>query len=379
MYLATLKLQNFRNYEKLTTRFGDRTTILTGANAAGKTNLLEAIRFLSLFKSWRAARSRDLINWKTKVARVEGEIKEAGQTRKIAASLQQDQAELPTKRITALNGARVPTRAAVGAFLTVLFSPDDVWLVAAAPKERRHYLDTVLGQISPRYYESLQRYSQALEQRNFLIFTSVKTPDLRAQAESWEIQMALEGSRLIKERSAFIEMINQRLAADYREISQDDSRLKINYQPALDNPGVETLVGGMELQRWLQNGWRKNWARDLNTRQTNFGPHRDDFIFTLDGRPLASSGSRGEWRSAVLALKLGEQKFIEQRTKKQPVLLLDDIFSELDATRRATLARRISVAQCFLTVTDLTTLNRQFSDQAQVFTVTGGKLKASHE
>lgn len=379
MYLASLKLQNFRNYKKLTARFLNQATILTGANAAGKTNLLEAIRFLSLFKSWRATRSRDLINWQTKVARVEGEIKEAGLTKKIVASLQQDQEQLPTKRITALNGARVPTRSAVGAFLTVLFSPDDVLLVAAAPKERRHYLDVVLGQISPRYYESLQRYNQALEQRNFLLFSPIKSPDLRDQAETWETQMAQEGSRLIKERSSFVEMINHRLADDYREISRDDNRLKINYQPALDNPGVETLVGGDQLQSLLQNSWRKSWARDLNTRQTNFGPHRDDFIFTLDGRQLASSGSRGEWRSAVLALKLGEKQFIEQRTQKQPVLLLDDVFSELDAARRTTLARRISVAQCFLTATDLTTLNRQFSDQAQIFIVIDGKLKASHE
>ncbi len=191
--------------------------------------------------------------------------------------------------------------------------------------------------------------------------------------------MALEGGRLVKERSAFIEMINYRLADDYCEISRDISRLKINYQPALDNPGVETLVGDDQLQRLLQNGWRRNWERDLSTRQTNFGPHRDDFIFTLEGRPLASSGSRGEWRSAVLALKLGEKQFIEQRTKKQPVLLLDDVFSELDAARRATLARRISAAQCFLTTADLTTLNHQFSDRVQVFTVAGGKLKDSHE
>lgn len=376
MYLVSLKLQNFRNYQKLAARFDDQAIVLVGANAAGKTNLLEAIRFLSLFKSWRAKQSRDLINWQAKIARVEGEITEAGQAQKITASLQQANERLPTKRVTALNGAKVPTRSAVGSFLTVLFSPDDVLLVAAAPKERRHYLDVVLGQISPRYYESLQRYNQALEQRNFLLFSPIKSPDLRDQAEIWETQMALEGSRLIKERSSFVETINHRLADDYREISQDDNRLKINYQPALDNPGVETLVGGDQLQSLLQNSWRKSWARDLNTRQTNFGPHRDDFIFTLDSRPLASSGSRGEWRSAVLALKLGEKQFIEQRAKKQPVLLLDDVFSELDVARRATLSRRISGAQCFLTATDLATLNRQFREQSQIFTVASGKLEA---
>lgn len=376
MYLASLKLQNFRNYEKLTARFDDRVTVLTGANAAGKTNLLEAIRFLSLFKSWRAARSRDLINWKTKVARVEGEVKDTGQTWRLAVSLQQEKEQLPTKRVTSLNGAKVPTRAAVGSFLTVLFSPDDVLLVNAAPKERRHYLDTVLGQISPRYYESLQRYGQALEQRNWLLFYSAGKPAQRSEAAIWEAQMATEGSRLVKERSAFIEIINQRLGQDYSEISRAAGILRIAYQPALDNPGVEALVDGEQLRQILQHNWSAGWIRDLATGQTNLGPHRDDFNFTLSGRPLDHGGSRGEWRSAVLALKLGEKKFVERQTQKTPALLLDDVFSELDARRRVTLARRIGGAQCFLTTTDLASLDRQFSAQAQIFTVSGGEIVA---
>lgn len=380
MYLASLKLQNFRNYEKLAVRFSNQATVLVGANAAGKTNLLEAIRFLSLFKSWRAAKSGDLIKWTARVARVEGEVRDAGPVQKIAASLQQENKQLPTKRLTSLNGARVPTRSAVGTFLTVLFSPDDTWLVAAPPRERRYYLDVVLGQIFPRYFESLQRYQAALEQRNFLLLGLSPDQVARREAEIWEAQMAVEGSRIIKERSVFIGALNQKLSSDYQEIGGHGAgALKIIYQPALSQPGVETLIADTQLASLLRNNWSKTWSRDQATRQTNLGPHRDNFYFELDQRPLEPSGSRGEWRSAVLALKLGEKRFIEQQTSQTPVLLLDDVFSELDGFRRTALARRIKEAQCFLTTTDLDRIDDEFKAQAKILKIRRGQIELHNE
>lgn len=380
MYLNSLKLQNFRNYQQLVVQFPDKIVALVGANATGKTNLLEAIRFLSLFKSWRATHSPDLIRWGNSFARVEGEIDDSGQIQKITSALIRENTPPSAKRLITLNGAKVLTRAAVGKFLTVLFSPDDLLLISAGPKERRRYLDIVLGQVSPRYFESLQRYNQALEQRNMLIFNNSQTGSTHhSEAEIWEFQMATEGSRLIKERSHFIEELNRELSRDYQSLSQDSAHLHLVYQPALINPGVESLVDIKQLFGLLQASWKKNWPRDLATKQTTIGPHRDDFTFVINNRPVERSGSRGEWRSAVLALKLGEKKFIEAQIKKTPTLLLDDVFSELDLARQIALAKRLGRAQCFLTTSDVSVINTVLGEPAAVYQVARGKINKQYE
>ena len=380
MYLQTLKLQNFRNYQKLSVCFPDQVIVLVGANATGKTNLLEAIRFLSLFKSWRTSHTPDLIRWGNDFTRVEGLVNDDGQRQNIVSALAKENTKQSPKRIVTINGAKILSRKAVGNFLTVLFSPDDLLLVSANPKDRRRYLDIVLGQIFSRYHEALQRYNQALEQRNALIFESTGLKLLaRSQAEIWEAQMAAEGSRLIKERSLFLEFINQELTHDYQGLSHDSSQLKLAYQPALDMPGVELLLADQQLFSLLQSSWRKNWSKDLLVKQTTVGPHRDDFVFLLNNRPLVQSGSRGEWRSAVLALKFREKKFIESRTEKTPALLLDDVFSELDFSRQKALVKNLGSAQCFLTTTDSASLKPVLGRPLSIFNVAGGQISNYHE
>jgi DNA replication and repair protein RecF len=276
------------------------------------------------------------------------------------------------KRIVRHNGANIPARSGVGLFPTVLFAPEDLLLVASSPGRRRKYLDTVLGQISPRYYSALQRYNQALEQRNALLLTATSlTP---TEIEVWEEQLAGEGARLIRGRSAFLEAINNALERIYQQLSNDHKKLYLRYVPALNLPGLESLVTEGQLIRLLRQALKQSRSFDMTIKQTSLGPQRDDFIFELDGRPLVEAGSRGEWRSAVLALKIREKQYLENLIKQPAVLLFDDVFSELDPYRRRLLAEQIRGAQCFVTTTELRALGQPFLNAAQVWRVTPGAV-----
>ncbi|MFC1721832.1 DNA replication/repair protein RecF [Patescibacteria group bacterium] len=362
MRLNSLKLKDFRNYKTFDRKFSKQAVILVGGNTVGKTNLLEAIRFLSLFKSFRTNLTRDMIAWENTVARVEGEFTESKVDKKIVGILAGGVQGVPVRRQIMVNNNKVSTRKAVGNFLTVLFSPDDVQLITGSPSRRRRYLDTVLGQLSRRYYQSLQNYNRALEQRN-AILASEQFPS--EELSIWNDQLAEEGGYLIKERSIFFEKINNPLTLTYKQIS-GQGNLRIHYQPCLSQPGVEQLLSARDVESILKKSLKKTEPYDFRYQSTSVGPHRDDFDFILDNRSLESHGSRGEWRSSVLALKIGEQNYIKEVTKKLPILLLDDVFSELDQSRRQALLRQIDGHQVFITTTEIRSLNRDFLRQAEI-------------
>lgn len=307
-----------------------------------------------------------MIKWETSLARVEGLVRDERVERTLAAVLSYEEGK-NSKREVQLNGSKISPRQAVGSFLTVLFSPDDIRLVTTSPARRRQYLDSVLGQLSQGYYSSLKDYQKALDQRNaFLANQSGNSSD---QLPIWDQQLAEAGARLIKERSVLVEFFNTLLPSFYTDLSGSPERLEIAYHPNIRLPGVESLLSGAELRKLLIQALLKSRPSDIARQRTMVGPHRDDFTFDLDGHNLASSGSRGEFRSAVLALKLAEKGFVERKAKKQPILLLDDVFSELDTARRRALTNYLPEVQTFVTTTDLNFITDKLRQQAEIVSV----------
>jgi len=366
MYIKTLKLNDFRNHHQFAGDFDNQVVVFIGPNTVGKTNLIEAIRFLSIFKSFRSSSTKDLIRWGQKHARVEAEVESDKITKKIASVLSNNGENFPTKREIKLEGSKTTTRKAVGSVLTVLFSPEDIQLITSSPSKRRRYLDTVLGQVSRRYYESLLSYNHSLEQRNAIL--SDPTQANLTQLNTWDDQLSYEGGRLIKERSTFLEEVNNLIPETYKYLAEK-GQLIISYQPRLSQPGMEKLLSREKLSDLLLQSLKQSREIDLRYKTTSTGPHRDDFSFLLNDKPIANYGSRGEWRSAVLSLKIAEKDYIKKRVKSDPILLLDDVFSELDNRRRAALGDRISDNQTFISTTDVDSLGSNLSDVANILTL----------
>ncbi|EKD49398.1 MAG: DNA replication and repair protein recF [uncultured bacterium] len=374
MLLSSIKLQNFRNYDVLKKTFNKKVVVFIGENTQGKTNMIEAIRFLSLFKSFRTSAAGNVIGWNCGFARVEGEIKEGRVKKSIVGMLLKDDVSSSVKRMTQINGTKTTSSDAVGEFLTVLFSPEDIRLVSSSPVTRRKYIDSVLGQVSKVYYNTLLHYNRALEQRNKLISNMSKRYSPISSLFIWDEQLAEQGSHLVKKRSEFFEKINKKLDNFYKEISGENAKLKVIYIPKVNLPGVETLIDKKELGKFIKRSLKAAQANDLARQTTTIGPHRDDFAFELNDRSLATFGSRGEFRSAVLALKLAELSFLEDASGKKPVLLLDDVFSELDKSRRRCLGKVLNDHQVFITATDVNEMDDEFKKGALFLKINGGKI-----
>jgi DNA replication and repair protein RecF len=368
MYLQSLELNNFRNHRHFEKEFSNDTIILLGPNTIGKTNIIEAIRFLSLFKSFRTSNSQDMIYWGENLAKVEGKINNQKVLKNIFGALLKKDKDSQIKREIKIDGAKISTRQAVGTIQTVIFSPEDIQLISSGPSKRRRYLDTVLGQLSQSYYAALRDYNRALWQRNMIL----SQPHQSSEIEIWEEQLAANGSVLISKRSAFIEEINKEIPGLYKSLAGAGD-LRITYQPRFFEPGVEILLSREKIKQILLHSFQKSRPLDYRYKNTSTGPHRDDFNLVLNNRQIINHGSRGEWRSAILSLKVAEKNYIKKITASQPILLLDDVFSELDDTRRQALTDQIIEAQVFISTTDRNHLGSQIQKTAQLINLSKEK------
>ncbi len=408
MHLTHLSLTNFRNYTRLELSLPDRLTVLQGANAQGKTNLLEAIHLLATARSPRAAAERELINWLAlesplPYARLVGEIGAGRDAEKLELVLElatNGGGNGPTvRKQVRVNGA--PKRAIdlVGRLRVVLFLPEDVDLVAGAPGGRRRYLDIALCQIAPAYCRALGEYNRVVTQRNALLRQLRDFGGDQGQLAFWDAQMAEHGSVLIHRRGAAIRDLD-RLAADrLAELTGGAERLHLGYLPS---PDPDVLIGASsgaqvaaqrqrlaearpayaavsqeEVSERFLAALRGSRPREIAAGASLLGPHRDDVAFTVDGRDLRPFGSRGQQRTAALALKLAEVQMMRVETGESPLLLLDDVMSELDETRRHTLLDVLaSVDQAIVTTTDWSDFSPELLGQARMLRVERGTLEA---
>ncbi|MGQ9497032.1 MAG: DNA replication/repair protein RecF [Desulfotomaculales bacterium] len=354
MLLERLALRNFRNYAELAVAFGPGLNVIAGGNAQGKTNLLEAIYWLLRAAPLRPVADRDLILWGETAARAEGSVRAAGGARTIAVAVGPD-----GKRIWA-GGVPARRRELVESTGVVTFTPDDLWLVKGEPRERRRYLDREVAAFVPAYGDDLGRYRRALAQRN----AALRAAD-RSAVEVWTEKVVTYGARLVSARLQFLAS----LVPVARELFArwDGAELNVRYRSV-------TPLGGSDpasLAEALRAALARNAARELELGQTLAGPHRDDLVLEVGGRPAGTAASQGQQRSLVLALKLAQVRLWRKQTGESPLMLLDDVFSELDAARRDRLLAVLDAGvQMFVTATQPPRLETD----AAVYRVAGGRL-----
>lgn len=353
MKLNWLKLEGFRNYHDLELSLETPITALVGLNAQGKTNLLESIAFLALGKSFRASRSLETLHWERPHGRIRGRIEEEGKEVELEVFMQR---EPETKKVKKAEKVTTPKNF-LGSLRVVLFTPDDLDLVTGSPSLRRQFLDRLLLQLNGGYVEAFSQYQRILDQRNALLKRIQHGQAQTWELDLWDARLSEEAQRIWERRLAFMESLKQPIAKDYQGISGTEEVLSFNYQNH-QTRFEEKLTAARE--------------HDLRTGSTSVGPHRDDFILFLDGRPLHESGSRGECRSAVLALKIAELRYMEEISGEKPILLLDDVFSELDALRQEKLGSLLQNYQTILTTTGLEHVQKL--QNATIYEVSEGGL-----
>lgn len=338
MNVTRIELRDFRNYEAQVCEPCRGVNIITGDNAQGKTNLLEALYLCGVGKSPRTPRNRELIRMGCSRGYIRVETEKSYGKERIEIVLDKTQ----NKRI-AINGLPV-TRIGqlMGVLQTVFFSPDELKLVKDGPAERRRFMDIALSQISRSYFYLLSRYNDILSQRNSLLKSGRATSDA---LEVWDVQLADCGAAIIHTRRGFIERLKSVAAEEHSFLTDGKEELKLEYE-SLDGESVA------EIKAVFASELARSRERDCSLGYTGAGAHKDDLCITLNGIDARKFGSQGQQRTAALSLKLAEIEFSRTEKGETPILLLDDVMGELDRTRRERLLERIRGAQAFITCTD---------------------------
>jgi DNA replication and repair protein RecF len=386
MHLRRLALTNFRNYAKQELALAPGAVLLLGENAQGKTNLLEAVFLLAAGRSERASTDADYIAWDTRaeaqpVARIEGEaVRASGDVtvEVIVAGRIGANGNLVALKKFRLNG--VPRRASdvVGAITAVLFTTDDMELVRGAPSGRRRYLDVMLTQADRAYHRALQRYGKLLTQRNALLKRVQEGPAKRGELDYWDEELSGEGGVLVAARAQAMTELGRSAGEAHARLSGEREELALAYEPRFTDGWPPERIAAAEVgdvTAALLEKLRASHARDIGAGLTLSGPHRDDFSMTLGGEPAASFASRGQQRTAALALRLAEAQLLHARSGERPVLLLDDVLSELDEHRRASVLAAIDADQLLITSADPDRFPPDFVASAQSFRVTEGSAE----
>lgn len=360
MEISKLTLSDFRNYKQLELSLEnkDEITYLYGNNAQGKTNLLEAIYVLALTKSFRAGKNHEMISWDADYCRITAELKTESEPKKLEVFY--GKPPQPRKSLK-INGVKTSSHNFIGNCNIVFFHPEDLNMLYLGPQLRRRYLDIMNLQVNGRYYLALIKFKRFLEQRNSLLKRIKDNSAQPADLDIWDQQLSAQGQIIIETRKQAVNFINQYLTPMYQKISE----------------GVETVIADYKSSSGedFDLSLRGNRERDIAAQVTTSGPHRDDLQFIINNKPIAEHASRGEYRSLLLALKLIEIKYYEQISGEKPILLLDDVFSELDEKRSQTLLEEISGQQTFLTTTESIPSTRNHRSLNN-YTVKQGKIEA---
>lgn len=361
MRVKSLKLHCFRNYTALELLPGAGLNVLEGLNAEGKTNILESIFLCALGRSHRTPHDNELIQEQQSEGAVLLTIETRGGTRTIRAELHRG-----ARKTVYLDDAPLARSGELmGSLNVVMFSPEDLQLVKDGPQERRRFLDMELSQLKPAYYYGLQQYNNALKQRNQLL---KEDPIRYDMIELWDEQLAKLGATLIRNRAVFLEELAAVARTLHASMSEGKELLEVVYAPDVPPNDPDALMES------LQERLADNLERDVFRGFTTVGPHRDDITLLLNGRDVRVYGSQGQQRTTALSLKLSEIDLIRRVRGERPVLLLDDVFSELDARRQAQLLSVVSDCQTFVTCTHLEEFAKAGATTMQVYHVSGGKL-----
>ncbi len=361
MIINSIELQDFRNYETLKLDFDSGTNILYGDNAQGKTNVLEAIYICATTKSHKSNKDREIIHFDKEEAHIRMYLEKDAYEYKVDMHLRKSK----SKGI-AINGQKIKKAAdLIGLLNVVFFSPEDLSIIKNGPSERRRFVDMELCQLDKSYIYNLNQYNKIVNQRNKLLKDFYQNSDLLETINIWDSQLLSYGKQIISRRRNFIENLNQIIYDIHLKLSGGREKLVISYEPdVLEEEYEEKLKNGMD--------------RDLRLKQTSIGPHRDDFSFIVNEVDIRKYGSQGQQRTAALSLKLAEIELVKKITKTCPLLLLDDVLSELDSHRQNHLLNSIGDIQTIITCTGLDDfINNRFTIN-KIFKVTDGIIQSEN-
>ena len=357
MIVESIEMKNFRNYRELDLHFDERTNIFYGDNAQGKTNILEAVYLSGTTKSHKGCRDRDMILFGEEEGHLRTKIRKKNLEYQIDIHLKKNR----TKGI-AVNG--VPIRKAselFGIVNFVFFSPEDLGIIKQGPSERRRFLDMELCQLDRVYLHNAVSYNRALTQRNKLLKDLAFRPELKDTLEIWDLQLAEYGKKIIEGREKFLLELAEIVKNIHNKLSGGKEKLEILYEK---NAEAEELYEKI----------KQNRERDIRMKTTSAGPHRDDILFSVGDVDIRRFGSQGQQRTAALSLKLSEIELVKQVTDDTPVLLLDDVLSELDQNRQNYLLSSIHDIQTLITCTGLDEFVQHRFSINKVFRVAGGSV-----
>lgn len=343
MRIEELKLKNYRNYQELVLQPDPGVNLFFGRNGSGKTNLLEAIHYCSLGRSHRISNDANAVRNGESFASSSVTVRNSLGVRDISVRFQPGEAQ---KKVILIDRKKIQKFSELmGSLCCVIFSPEDLGLIREGPSLRRRYLDMMISQINRGYFIALQQYKAGLDQRNALIRNLRMNSFADASVLSaFEEAMAGPAAVIFRERRYIVGMLSEIAGETYRRISGTEEEFRLSYHCSLKEEE--------NLEETLCRLLRDNRADDIRTGFTSTGPHRDDLTLTLDRNPMKQFASQGQIRTAALAMKLSQMKILREISREEPVLLLDDVMSELDRKRRESLIGEISPFQTFITCAD---------------------------
>lgn len=357
MIIKSLELADFRNYEELNISFDKGTNILYGDNAQGKTNILEAIYVSATTKSHKGSKDKEIINFDKEEAHIRTYLEKEGVESRVDMHLRKSK----SKGI-AIDGQKIKKAAdLLGLLNVVFFSPEDLSIIKNGPGERRRFADMELCQLDNFYLYNLNNYNKIINQRNKLLKDMYFNPGLRETLNIWDSQLVSYGSKIIERRELFAGQLCEIIGEIHSKLSGGKEKLVIKYEP-------DVRIEDFEKQM------RANQERDIHSKVTSTGPHRDDFSFIVNGIDIRKYGSQGQQRTAALSLKLSEIELVKKVTKDTPVLLLDDVLSELDSNRQNYLLNSIGDIQTIITCTGLDEFINNRFEINRIFKVTNGSI-----
>lgn len=357
MIIKSIELKNFRNYEDLNISFDEGTTILYGDNAQGKTNILEAAYMSGTTKSHKGSKDKEMIRFGEDESHIRTVVIRGEREYQIDMHLKKNRSKgiainkMPIKKASEL----------FGILNMVFFSPEDLNIIKNGPSERRRFLDSELCQLDKIYLSDLTNYNKILVQRNKLLKDMVYRPDLKDTLPIWDMQLVETGKKIIRRRKQFVEELNEIVHDIHYRISGEKEELFLRYEPNIDDIFFEDELNRAKI-------------KDMKLCQTSVGPHRDDLLFSIGDVDIRKYGSQGQQRTSALSLKLSEIELVKKSIQDTPVLLLDDVLSELDSNRQNYLLNNICDTQTIITCTGLDEFVRNRFQINRVFEVICGQV-----
>ena len=355
MIIKSLELSDFRNYETLSISFDKGTNILFGDNAQGKTNILEAIYVSATTKSHKGSKDKEIINFNKEEAHIRTYLEKEDVEYRVDMHLRKNK----SKGI-AIDGQKIKKAAdLLGLLNDVFFSPEDLSIIKNGPAERRRFADMELCQLDSFYLYNLNNYNKIINQRNKLLKDMYFNQNLKETLNIWDSQLVSYGSKIIEKREAFAKQLCEMIGDIHKKLSGGKEELIVNYEP-------DVKVDDFELKM------KENQEKDIRFKLTSTGPHRDDFSFLVNEIDIRKYGSQGQQRTAALSLKLSEIELVKKITKDTPLLLLDDVLSELDSNRQNYLLNSIGDIQTIITCTGLDEFINNRFEINRVYNITNG-------